>query len=157
VLTTISSAGKIAAIAAIAAIPLVGCSSGGLTSSTAAHATATSSANTSASSVPEAGSVLGTSPPKAANQAAVRKNVVQSSCSAIPGGWRAAGTVSNPTNSEVKYKITVYFTTEHATVLAYATTKVAVQPDATAKWSASKEFAAQKEMLCPMPGIAVVK
>jgi hypothetical protein len=159
--TTISSAVKIAAIAAIAAIPLVGCASGGHPSSAAVRAVGTSSAPTSArdsaGSASAAGPVLGTSLPKTANQTAVRKDVLQTSCSAIPGGWRAAGTASNPTKSEVRYKITVFFTTTHATVLSYTSTKVTVQPGATAKWAASSKFPAQKEMLCPMPGIAVVK
>lgn len=95
-------------------------------------------------------------PKKVANQPAVRKNVVQTSCSAVAGGWSAAGTASNPGYQRATYAITVYFTTTHATTLDFGRTTVTVAPGHTRHWTVTKKFAAQAHMLCPMPGIAKV-
>jgi hypothetical protein len=95
-------------------------------------------------------------PTKIANQPGARKNVVQTKCAAIPGGWGAEGTATNPGKKEVTYKVVVHFTTTKATTLDYAQVLVPVQPGKTVPWAAKKQFQAQKEMLCPMPGISVV-
>lgn len=95
-------------------------------------------------------------PDKVANEPTVRKNIVQTKCAAVPGGWGAAGTAANPGTAPVTYAIVVYFTTTSATTLNYAETKVTVEPGKTAEWKAEKQFHAQDKMLCPMPGISVV-
>lgn len=96
-------------------------------------------------------------PTKIDNQPGVRKNVVQTKCAAIPGGWAAEGTATNTRKTPVEYKILVHFTTTKATVLDYAQTTVPVAPGKTVKWQAQKQFKADKKMLCPMPGIALVR
>jgi hypothetical protein len=95
-------------------------------------------------------------PTKIANKPSVRKNVVQTKCAPIPGGWSAEGTATNPGKKEVTYKIMVHFTTTKATTLGYAQVLVPVKPGKTVPWTAKKEFPAQKKMLCPMPGISTV-
>lgn len=95
-------------------------------------------------------------PTKIANQPSVRKNVVQTKCAAIPGGWAAEGTATNPGKKPLTYKIVVHFTTTKATTLDYAQVLVPVAPGKTVPWAAKKRFEAQKKMLCPMPGISVV-
>jgi hypothetical protein len=86
----------------------------------------------------------------------VRKNVVQTKCAAMPDGWAAEGTATNPGKEPVTYKIVVHFTTTKATTLDYAQVLVPVQPGKTVPWTAKKQFQAQKKMLCPMPGIGVL-
>ncbi|RCG29940.1 hypothetical protein DQ384_17405 [Sphaerisporangium album] len=94
------------------------------------------------------------SPPKAIpNEPGQRKNVKQTSCAAVPGGWAAEGTAANRGTTPVTYSITVFFTTTAATVLDFAKTEVSVKPGEVAKWKASKNFEAPDKVLCPMPGI----
>ncbi len=142
-----ASAVKVTALASLAIAVAAGCSLGGHpVHDTAAVSDASSSApNTKANPLPS----------KIANQPGVRKNVVQTTCAAVPGGWGAAGTATNPGTKPVTYKIVVYFTTTKATTLDYAQTLVPVKPGKTVPWKATKQFQAQKKMLCPMPGVSI--
>ena len=129
---------------ALGMVALAGCSSG--------HgAAAGSGAPTTAPAVILKAAAL---PHKVANEPSLRKNVTQTSCAAIPGGWSAGGTAQNPGPHAVTYKITVYFTTEHATTLNFAVATVHVPAGQSSAWVAQKKFKAQPQMLCPMPGIA---
>jgi hypothetical protein len=134
---------RVAALGVLAAALAGGCSSGG-------HAIH------NAAAVSTAPNPVNPVPTRIANEPKVRKNVVQTKCAAIPGGWGAAGTATNPGKKEVTYKIVVHFTTTKATTLDYAQVLVPVQPGKTVPWTAKKEFQAEKKMLCPMPGISVV-
>ncbi|MGJ6967616.1 hypothetical protein ACSDR0_37420 [Streptosporangium sp. G11] len=95
-------------------------------------------------------------PAKLANDPGIRKNIVQTGCASVPGGWGARGTAKNPEDKAVTYKIVVYFTTTRATTLDYAQALVKVPPGKTVGWSATKHFDAERQMLCPMPGISIV-
>jgi hypothetical protein len=122
----------------------------GCTSSSTSHGKTTAAVNKKATPT----LVQGKLPTKISNSATVRKFVTQTKCGAITGGWSASGTAKNPTTAERTYKITVFFTTTHATTLNFAITTVKVAPSKTGTWTASKKFPAQKQMLCPMPGIS---
>ena len=93
-------------------------------------------------------------PTKVANDPADRKNVVMTTCQAAKGGWQASGTATNPTKEDADYQITVFFTTTAATTIDSARTGVSVKAGDTVKWSAKREFAAPKEMLCVLRGVA---
>lgn len=93
-------------------------------------------------------------PTKVANDPGDRKNVVLTTCEAAEGGWQASGTATNPTKSAVEFRVTVFFTTTSATTIDSARTDVEVKPGETVKWTAKKEFAAPKEMLCVLRGVA---
>ncbi|MEW9532387.1 hypothetical protein [Microbispora sp. NPDC049125] len=111
----------------------------------------------SAAAMPDAAKVVANSlPKKIANEPGVRRNVIQTACAAVPGGWGAEGTARNPGEKPVTYKIVVFFTTTKATTLDYAQTLAKVPPGKTVNWSVKKEFKAERKMLCPMPGISVV-
>ena len=69
-----------------------------------------------------------------------RKAVTVSECGQTAGGWGASGTVSNPSKQSTDYKIAIFFTTDHATVLDYATTKVTASAGAVENWTASAKF-----------------
>lgn len=76
-----------------------------------------------------------------ANDVTKRKGVALTGCGATDGGWGASGTAKNPSStSSTDYKITVYFTTAHATVINFATETVSVEPGASQTWAASKKF-----------------
>jgi hypothetical protein len=137
------SAVKLAALGVLASALAAGCHSDGKPIHNAA----------AVSQEPAAADPL---PTKIANQPSVRKNVVQTKCAAIPGGWSAEGTATNPGKKPVTYKILVHFTTTKATTLDYAQVLVPVKPGKTEPWVAKKQFHAAKKMLCPMPGISVV-
>jgi hypothetical protein len=134
---------KVAALGVLAMAVAAGCNSG---DKHAIHNAAAVSGAPAANPVPT----------KIPNQPSARKNVVQTKCASVPGGWGAEGTASNPGKKEVTYKIVVHFTTTKATTLDYAQVLVPVQPGKTVPWAAKKQFQAQKKMLCPMPGISVV-
>ncbi len=146
-----------AALSALALAVTAGCS--GSSSSHHAGGSVATKAGVQAKTVKQAAGadaalVQHALPKRITNQPAVRKSVVQTSCSAIASGWSASGTAKNSTATTRTYRIVVYFTTVHATTLDFARTSVRVAPGHTAKWTASKKFAAQKQMLCPMPGIS---
>ncbi|MFF3443386.1 hypothetical protein [Streptosporangium sp. NPDC002721] len=114
------------------------------------------SGNSPAAEPTEASGGANPLPTKVDNEPSVRKNIVQTKCEAIPGGWSAQGTAKNPGKKPVTYKVVVYFTTTKATTLDYAQALVKVPPGEIVTWNAKKQFAAKREMLCPMPGISVV-
>lgn len=137
-----------AGVAAVTAATLCGCTSSS-GHSTPASATAAAKASSSGPTL-----VQNPVPTKLANQPAVRKDVVQTSCTAVPGGWGVAGTVKNSAAKPRTYKIVAFFTTVQATTLDFAQASVKVAPGQTAKWTASKKFAAQKQMRCVLAGIS---
>jgi uncharacterized cupredoxin-like copper-binding protein len=143
-----SSTVKLTAIAILAVASAAGCSGSDQHQIHNAAAAVTDA--------PSAGTVhQAPIPTKIANQPSVRKNIVQTKCAAVPGGWGAEGTAINPGKKPVTYKIVIHFTTTKATVLDYAETAVPVDPGKTVKWQAKKQFKADTKMLCPMPGISV--
>ena len=141
-----SSTITVAALGVLASALVAGCGSGGNKIHNAA----------SVARDPSNAPAVNPVPTKIANQPSVRKNVVQTKCAAIPGGWSASGTATNPGKKEVTYKILVHFTTTKATTLDYGQALVPVKPGKTVPWTVKKRFRAAKQMLCPMPGISTV-
>jgi hypothetical protein len=142
-------------VIAVAALALTSCTSSG-SDSASAGATGKPASSAKTTTAPPTSLKAAVLPTKIENQPAVRKSVVQTSCAAIPGGWSAKGTATNDAKKTATYKITVYFTTTHATTLNFATTTVKVPAGKTVKWAADKKFKAEPQMLCPMPGVARV-
>ncbi|MDP9904635.1 hypothetical protein [Arthrobacter bambusae] len=88
------------------------------------------------------------------NDANVRQNVKITDCSSADGGWAAKGTANNPGNKAVDYTITVFFTTDQATVLHTAQTKVAVEPGKSADWNITEKFPTTPKTLCVLRGVS---
>jgi hypothetical protein len=143
-------------LTAVAALLLTSCTSSGSASSSTGKAAGPSPSAARTTAAPATSLKPAILPSKIENQPTARKSVVQTSCAAIPGGWSAKGTATNGGKKAVTYKITVYFTTTHATTLNFATTSVRVPAGKTVKWAADKRFKAERQMLCPMPGVARV-
>jgi hypothetical protein len=100
-----------------------------------------------------AGVVPAAIPTDVPNSVEARSSVAMTSCEAAPGGWAAAGTVTNSGKTAVDYTITVFFTTTKATVIDSAQTKVSVDPGSKKSWTATKKFGAASQMLCVLRGV----
>ncbi|HEY6473683.1 MAG TPA: hypothetical protein VIY26_12380 [Acidimicrobiales bacterium] len=61
-------------------------------------------------------------PDRVPNQDSVRRDVTIGTCSAVPGGWSAGGTIKNTLGHDATYEITIFFTSAAATDLAYGAT-----------------------------------
>jgi hypothetical protein len=151
---------SLAGLAVIAASILAGCTGSRAPSASGSRPrTGPSSAATGATSPPAGASlpagVTGatTVPTAVPNKPALRANVVISSCAPRRDGWRASGTVRNPASHTAKYRITVFFTTEHATVIGSASTTVSVVARETKTWKASAEFHPARPTLCVLRGV----
>ncbi|MCL2781893.1 MAG: hypothetical protein FWD74_10505 [Actinomycetia bacterium] len=142
--------------AALAVALLAGCGSSPIGSASTTGGAAGTQAPSGTATSTATPLVQPTALPTYTNNPTDRKNVTQTSCKAIPGGWSAAGTVKNPGKAEATYQITVYFTTTSATVLGGDTTTVKVKAGGTAQWEVKATFPAQPQMRCPMPGIAKI-
>lgn len=134
---------------AAAAVLLAGC--GTVSSSSHAQAAAAKPAGSSAASALPAQHPV---PASVANSDLLRKQVAITACAAIPGGWEAKGTATNPAATSITYRITIFFTTPQATVLDDAVTTVLVQPGKTATWAASQKFTTVSHMNCVLRGVA---
>ncbi len=109
-------------------------------------ATATTRGDTSATSVP-------TSVP---NDITARRNVAVRSCAAAPGGWSAAGTASNPTTSQVTYRITIFFTSSQATVEGFGDATVTVGPGQMSSWTVTTAIpVADSRSQCVLRGVGL--
>ncbi|MCT1478395.1 hypothetical protein [Microbacterium sp. p3-SID336] len=87
------------------------------------------------------------------NSPAVRSAAKITSCAASDGGWTAAGTVTNPTEDDASYVVTVFFTNSAATVVGSGQATVEVDGGATTDWSVTSDFVAPNETLCALRGV----
>ena len=142
--------------AALAAVPLAGCSSH-KTSASAGGPTATgssASATASTKGLPS-GVVNDTAVPiKVANTPSLRKHVVITSCAKTESGWAASGTVNNPGTTDKTYTITIFFATNHGTVIGTSHTDVPVPAGGSKQWKAEDSFHAAPETQCVLRGVA---
>ncbi|RDV45271.1 hypothetical protein DOE76_08415 [Leifsonia sp. ku-ls] len=93
-------------------------------------------------------------PSSVPNDPAQRKNVTVTDCGPSEGGWRATGTAKTSGESAATYKLTVFFTTSTATVLAVGEATVTVQRGSTAEWAVDSSFTAPKGTRCVLTGVA---
>ena len=143
-------------LTASSAVAILGASlaacSGGSNSNSASPSTTTSTAAAGTTSSTVSG--VTTIPQKVPNQVHVRKDVTMVNCGATPDGWSAGGTVKNTAGHSATYHITVFFTSDQATDLAFASTSVAVNGGQTKLWSVAASFAAPTTVLCVLRGVA---
>ena len=85
---------------------------------------------------------------------AKRKAVKIEKCEATSDGWQAIGTVTNPGQNTTDYKVTVFFTTSKATVIATAAADVTVKANKTGQWTAKAKFKGEDGMRCILRGVA---
>lgn len=92
-------------------------------------------------------------PTDVANTPALRANVEITECSASDGGWKAEGTAKNPGDAAKSYTITVFFTTDHGTVIGTGDTKVTVEPGKTEDWTVRAALTPAPKTLCVLRGV----
>jgi hypothetical protein len=68
-------------------------------------------------------------------------------------GWAASGTARNPSKSSASYRITVFFTTDHATVIGHASTTVTVPGGASHPWTVAATFHPASPTRCVLRGV----
>lgn len=95
----------------------------------------------------------GSVPTAVANNLAKRQDVTLTGCASAPGGWLASGTAHNLAKSSTKYSITVFFTTDQATVESYGTTVVDVSPGKDDPWKVLVRFQADPSTMCVLRGV----
>ncbi len=93
-------------------------------------------------------------PTAVANVVPLRQLVTLTGCDAEPGGWRAAGAASNPTSKAVTYTITVFFTTDQATVETFGKTTVTLPAQKSTAWTLPVLFAADPSTLCVLRAVS---
>jgi hypothetical protein len=146
-----------AAAALATALALAGCTSGSAhhTGASASGAGDSSHAGnpTKAPALPSGVTAATNVPTRVPNEPTLRKHVTLSSCKATPGGWGASGTASNPGPSNADYAITVFFTTDHATVIGTAATRVHVAAGGSEQWSVTTKLHAPASTLCVLRGV----
>ena len=94
-------------------------------------------------------------PAEVPNSVAALRNATLASCRSAAGGWQAGGTVTHAGGSAASYKITVFFTTSHATVIGYGATVIQVAAGQTKPWAVRATFDAPKGTLCVLRGVAL--
>lgn len=93
-------------------------------------------------------------PDRVPNQDSVRRDVTIGTCSAVPGGWSAGGTIKNTLGHDATYEITIFFTSAAATDLAYGATSTAVSAGKSAPWTVTAKFAAPSTVQCVLRGVS---
>jgi hypothetical protein len=136
---------------------VAGCTSSGsrVERPTSRPSTGVASTHAKAAGALPAGVVGATKVPASVpNSSRLRADVVLSSCSARSGGWSAGGRVRNSSRTRMQhYEITVFFTTDEATVIGTGATTVAVPPARSRPWSLSARFHAPTRTLCVLRGV----
>ena len=150
------AAALLALTAALAVVPLAGCSSHKTSASSGAPTVASSNAPATLSTkgLPPGVSNAPSVPTKVPNTPSLRKNVVITSCAKTDTGWAASGTVNNPGTTDKTYSITIFFATNHGTVIGTSHTDVPVSAGASKQWKAEDSFHAAPETQCVLRGVA---
>jgi len=90
---------------------------------------------------------------KYVNTVSLRPQVTTTSCKAIDGGWKAAGTIDNSGKVSRQYHVTVYFTDSKATVLGSGSSTSLVSARQHGTWEVASNFPAEGKMNCVLVGV----
>ncbi|MBM7519111.1 hypothetical protein [Nocardioides nitrophenolicus] len=153
-MTTISTRTRVTALGALVALALTACGSGGEEpTKPRPDQEATSRQGTTE---PDAVSVKPgdvTIPAKVPNRPGKRGAVETTECGPSAGGWQAAGTATARDKAQ-EFVITVFFTTEHATVVQWGRTQVSVAAGQSARWQVDVDLDVRGELRCVLRGVA---
>lgn len=83
----------------------------------------------------------------------VRAGTQITSCESDGGTGTATGVVGNPTDDDATYVVTVFFTTDAATVVGSGQTTVDVAAGEEEKWTVTADFTAPSTTLCALRGV----
>jgi hypothetical protein len=148
-----------AAAAVLALTAVAACSSSAKGGSASKSSTPVSSTSSVAGSANDAGALpsgvtnaIGV-PTSVANVVALRKDVTMTSCKATADGWGASGVATNAGTSAHNFAVTVFFTTDHATVIGFGAAHVNVAAGGKQSWTVSGKFHAASPTLCVLRGV----
>lgn len=115
-------------------------------------ATSTKTTPASTSTKPAATTTGSTTGPK--NDLDKRKNVVKKTCKVTDSGAEATGIVTNKSDQDVDYSITVTFTNDKATNVGAGSTKVTAKAGQETEWTVTGKFKAPKTVLCVVVAVS---
>jgi len=92
-------------------------------------------------------------PTQVPNRPRKRDRVRLTTCAATDGGWSASGTARAGKVGSERYRITVFFTTDRATVVGWGRTTVEVAAGQSVEWSVSADLAVEGDLLCVLRGV----
>ncbi|WP_431220635.1 hypothetical protein [Leifsonia xyli] len=87
------------------------------------------------------------------NTPALRADVQVTACKAAGNGWMASGTAKNPGDADRSYTITIFFTSDKATVLGTGDTSVKVPAGKSTKWEVRADLTPAHGMRCVLRGV----
>lgn len=82
----------------------------------------------------------------------VRAGTQITACSTEDDGGMAEGVVGNPTDEDATYVVTVFFTTDAATVVGSGQATVQVPAGEEADWSLTADFVPPSDLRCALRG-----
>lgn len=82
----------------------------------------------------------------------VRAGTQITACTTEDDGGTAEGVVGNPTDEDATYVVTVFFTTDAATVVGSGQATVEVPAGEEADWSLAAEFVPPSDLRCALRG-----
>lgn len=94
-----------------------------------------------------------TIPTKVPNRPAKRAAVELTGCAATDDGWAASGTATAGQGRARTFVISVFFTTDQATVVEWGRTRVTVPAGERADWQVGVELPVQGELRCVLRGV----
>lgn len=92
-------------------------------------------------------------PDEVPDSPAVRAGTQITSCESGGGAGTAEGVVGNATDDDATYVVTVFFTTDAATVVGSGQTTVDVAAGEEAEWTVTADFTAPSTTLCALRGV----
>ncbi|MBU2696249.1 hypothetical protein [Pimelobacter sp. 30-1] len=92
-------------------------------------------------------------PAEVPNRPAKRAAVEMTGCAATDGGWAASGTAAAVKARDQTFVISVFFTTDQATVVAWGRTRVTVPAGERADWQVGVDLPVQGELRCVLRGV----
>lgn len=88
------------------------------------------------------------------NNSTDRPKVQVAKCEAVAGGWSASGTAKNTDSAPKDYVITIFFTTDHGTVIGHGSTTVKVPAGGQNNWSVVTKLTPVPNALCVLRGVS---
>lgn len=150
-----AAAATASALTLALALTLAGCSGGG-SGGDAAEPGASPSTSTSTSTKDAETTVKQPDvdvPTQVPNRPRKRDRVRLTTCAATDGGWSASGTARAGKAGSERYRITVFFTTDRATVVGWGRTTVEAAAGQSVEWSVSADLPVEGDLLCVLRGV----
>lgn len=135
------------------ALTLAGCSGGDAAEPGASPSTSTSTSSSTKDAETTVKQPDVDVPTQVPNRPRKRDRVRLTTCAATDGGWSASGTARAGKAGSERYRITVFFTTDRATVVGWGRTTVEAAAGQSVEWSVSADLPVEGDLLCVLRGV----